>query len=596
MQQVGLAPVQSSSSKGGKRELYSDLPRGTRNLNSLVSESVSSIISLVSLHHPNHLVHPSTPGDEGPVSSALSCLLHPDPSVRSAVTKQIRDVFASSTAPDDKASSQYPTAVKMLKALNSCLATWSDQMEAATAVSVTTSSVPSVAIGGVNEEESAGQSNASLLRAQLGIPPSSRLTEALLVIISHWQSTKAGKGVADMPTAQVMSIMLLACSHPLVCESRVRASVVWCNIISSFATSETGRGILDTDEARVVVCKRMLSAALCTTARLTRQAAHTALYVLSTATGASGKVCVLRHILPSLRDQLANSGVTAVCDDDVDKFLNPLAAIAALTASVAETADADIRITNADRKKDSGRSRRTGAFGGDFVEDEDWAEKIKKEKAQKLAITKNAGQVGSSAKLKELQDLQSRVQVIVDTASYALEAFLSLTTFAVPHARFTSEVADSKSSDDMLLRGVVRSSVSQMLPVLLPMLRCPLIEKVAFQCVLGISHAIEDELTVVASRDLADSLRITATVSMRPVSRKVTRDGLYKELLSLAAPLQRLLRSVQIHLSRQQARKAPTQHLLLPSTVHLLFPVLKGLLTQPSLLPGCDFAFMILDS
>ena len=83
---------------------------------------------------------------------------------------------------------------------------------------------------------------------------------------------------------------------------------------------------------------------------------------------------------------------------------------------------------------------------------------------------------------------------------------------------------------------------------------------------------------------------------MRPVSRKVTRDGLYKELLSLAAPLQRLLRSVQIHLSRQQARKSPGQHLLLPSTVHLLFPVLQGLLTQPSLLPGCDFAFMILDS
>ena len=594
MQQVGLAPVQSSSiNKGAKRELYSDLPRGTRNLNSLVAESVSSIIFLVSLHHPNHLVHAATSGDsDGPVSSALSCLLHPDLAVRSAVTKQVREVFSSSTAADDKPSSQYPTAVKMLKALNSCLATWSDQMESAAAGSVTASSAST----GANEEDATGQSNASMLRGQLGIPPSSRLTEALLVIISHWQATKGSKGVADMPTAQVMSIMLLACSHPLVCESRVRASVIWCNVASSFKTAETGRGVLDTDEARVIACKRILSAALCPTAQLTRQAAHTALYVLSTATGPSGKSCVLRHILPSLRDQLVSSGVTAVSDDDVDKFMNPLAAIAAATAAVAETADADIRITNADRKKDSGRSRRTGAFGGDFVEDEDWAEKIKKEKAQKLAITKNAGQVGSNAKLKDLQELQSRVQIIVDTASYALEAFLSLTTFSVPHARFTSEVAAGKSCDDVMLRGVVRSSVSQMLPVLLPMLRCPLVEKTAFQCVLGISGAIEDELTVVASRDLADSLRITATVSMRPVSRKVTRDGLYKELLGLGAPLQRLLRSVQIYLSRQQARKSPTQHLLLPSTVHLLFPVLQGLLTQPSLLPGCDFTFMILDS
>ena len=66
-----------------------------------------------------------------------------------------------------------------------------------------------------------------------------------------------------------------------------------------------------------------------------------------------------------------------VSDDETEKFLNPLAAIAAATL-VVDINEADIKITNADRKKDQGRSRRTGAFGGDFVEDEDWAEKVKK--------------------------------------------------------------------------------------------------------------------------------------------------------------------------------------------------------------------------
>jgi hypothetical protein len=54
-----------------------------------------------------------------------------------------------------------------------------------------------------------------------------------------------------------------------------------------------------------------------------------------------------------------------------------------------------------------------GAFGGDFVEDEDWAEKIRKDKALKFGGAKvGDGNVGGT-KLKELEELQAQVQVYI---------------------------------------------------------------------------------------------------------------------------------------------------------------------------------------
>jgi hypothetical protein len=609
MQQVCLAPSQPSSTTRdvSMQQQYEALPRGTRNLNSLASESVSAIVTLVSIHHPLQLTgvpasSQTAVGSEGPVGSTLSCLLHPDRAVRAAAVQNARKVFSNSTAADEKSSSTYPTALKMIKALDNCLAKWSDQLEAAVAGAARPAAVPGA--GAVSEDDLSGFTGQQALRIQLGIPPPSRIAGALKVLVSPWQCAPGTQG-GNMPSAQIVAAILMACSHPLVCESRDWASQMWISLTSTL--SRPIAEILDDEESRITTSKRVVAAAMRSSAKLTRQSAHTALFILSTAIGQSARTCVLQHVLPSLKEQIALCGVTAVSDDDIDKYLNPLAAIAAASA-VAETAEADIRITNADRKKDSGRSRRTGAFGGDFVEDEDWAEKVKKEKAQKLALSKNAGQAeGNSAKLKELEELQVRVRAIVDTATYALEAYHSLTTFSELPSNMAAPAQSEAAMDkmeglsDIKLRAVARSSVSLMLPVLLPLLRSPLAANAAFLCVLGLCKGIESEIVVTGTRDLADSLRITATVSLRPLARRETQDALYKEMLGLGAPLQRLLRTVQTHLSRiqsqsQQQHRQPKQHALLPSTVHLLFPVLRGLLGMPTMLPGCDFTFMVLDA
>lgn len=600
LQNMNLMPSPTSSSVKGTKQQHAALPVGTRKLYSLVADSLSATILLVSLHHSSLLLGASASTDtasDSPVNIVLSCLLHPDREVRAGTLKRLRIVFSNSTVADDKSSSLYPSALKMLKAFHSSLSCWSDQLEIA-------STSPLRTAAGATEEDPLPCSDAAGARSRLGVPPLSRMAEVLQSLVSHWH-TSTGKSHASVavtetnaPTAQIAAMILLACAHPLVCESRIAAAMMWSRLTSSLAG---GGGLLETDEFRTTICKKLVTTAMCGSSRLTRQSAHTALFILSTSAGSSGSECVLLKVVPSLKEKLLGCGICAVSDDEIDKYLNPLAAIAAESAAATDISVAEIRITNADRKKDSGRSRRTGAFGSDFVEDEDWAEKVKKEKAQKVALTKSTEQAGgTSAKLKELEEMRVRVKSVVDTATFALEAYHSVTSFSLQTEKSGDKQAESGSSD-VKLRTVTRKSTSLMLPVLIPLMRCALVSDSAFLCVLGQCRAIEGELQVMGTRDLADCLRISATVSLKPLSRKVTQDGIYREMLGLSTPIQRLLRTLQTYLSRmqslaQQQHRALRHNVLLPSTVHLLFPVLQGLLTMPTLPTGCDFAFMVLDS
>lgn len=85
--------------------------------------------------------------------------------------------------------------------------------------------------------------------------------------------------------------------------------------------------------------------------------------------------------------------------------------------------------------------------------------------------------------MKELEDLQARVRAMLDLATYALEAYRSITLFSVQ----TSTV----KSGDVKLRAVVRASVCTVLPILMGLMRCPLISDEAFSCILGQCASIE---------------------------------------------------------------------------------------------------------
>ena len=85
---------------------------------------------------------------------------------------------------------------------------------------------------------------------------------------------------------------------------------------------------------------------------------------------------VLRTVFPDLATALDSCDLTQLSPDDLYKYHHPEAAIAAALART-EVKEEEIKITNADRKKDGSRGARRGQFGGDSNEDEEWAERIR---------------------------------------------------------------------------------------------------------------------------------------------------------------------------------------------------------------------------
>ena len=85
---------------------------------------------------------------------------------------------------------------------------------------------------------------------------------------------------------------------------------------------------------------------------------------------------VLRTVFPDLATALDSCDLTQLSPDDLYKYHHPEAAIAAALART-EVKEEEIKITNADRKKDGSRGARRGQFRGDSNEDEEWAERIR---------------------------------------------------------------------------------------------------------------------------------------------------------------------------------------------------------------------------
>ena len=128
-------------------------------------------------------------------------------------------------------------------------------------------------------------------------------------------------------------------------------------------------------------------------------------------------------------------------------------------------------------------------------------------------------------KLKELEDMRDRVQAVVNMAGAALDAYHSITVFSVLQATVAKSTVAGGSkeaggeggkglvADEYKLRSLLRSTVPQMLPLLLSLLRCPLVSDRAFLCVLGQCCAVEDELLVTGNELFTLALALTLVLS-----------------------------------------------------------------------------------
>lgn len=169
--------------------------------------------------------------------------------------------------------------------------------------------------------------------------------------------------------------------HPLVSPSRTRAYRLWAQVLHALSTQTITRGelsdvegdhdcaVFDSEEVNEVVSVAVVTH-LQSQSTLLRSAASVAVELISSCSPA-GLAIVTHRIIPGLAQSLLDERLHSLTDDEIFKYRNPQAAIAALvSASTVAVAVADIKITNADRKKDSSRASRRGMFGADQVEDE----------------------------------------------------------------------------------------------------------------------------------------------------------------------------------------------------------------------------------
>jgi hypothetical protein len=84
--------------------------------------------------------------------------------------------------------------------------------------------------------------------------------------------------------------------------------------------------------------------------------------------------------------------ILTLTDAEISHYLDPSKAISTELSKLVAVKDSDIKITNADRKKDAPRAARRGNFGSDFVEDEEWQEKVKNSLGEYVSLEEKAKQ------------------------------------------------------------------------------------------------------------------------------------------------------------------------------------------------------------
>lgn len=111
-------------------------------------------------------------------------------------------------------------------------------------------------------------------------------------------------------------------------------------------------------------------------------------------------------------------------------------------------------------------------------------------------------------------------------------------------------------------------------------------------------------LTFTSDRDIVDALRVVLHAE-GDRAHEGTPQEVFRYVNRLSGPVVRVLRAAQSMVTRTANRAAQNQDVAIssptkaviaqPSTVHLLFPVLRGVLTLQGVLPNSEMAFAILD-
>ena len=252
------------------------------------------------------------------------------------------------------------------------------------------------------------------------------------------------------------STLLLTCSPNLAGGNNVRrANSLWLKFHHMLATAAGVEHPLESTSAAGMSSQLMSYAS--SELDNTRQCVHTAIEVLMCCSSDPGTfgtspLLTLRMLMSATVDKLQDSAFHSMSAEDIRIFITPLESLIAEkveeeTTKLASGID-NVKITNADRKKDGGRSRR-GPFGGEFVEEEeDFASRVNQEKAAKANEKLLASSGGLRAKYSaEFEGAKVSIGSVVMTVSRALELLAAI-----------SEGASRSGKEDAL--SILRTEVS----------------------------------------------------------------------------------------------------------------------------------------
>jgi hypothetical protein len=161
-------------------------------------------------------------------------------------------------------------------------------------------------------------------------------------------------------------------------------------------------------------------------------------------------------------------------------FTDPDSAVADIVLKTGGTSISmvDVQLTNADRKKTAPRSSRRGQFGADLADDEDWAERLKKEKTDKLLLSKNV----------ESASIHDKATQEVAAARLILKGKVDMVIFSL---NMLEALADNE--DQSLCRGALCQLFEAR--AVLSLIRSPLAQDAVCQTLFSlVNHALEPQL------------------------------------------------------------------------------------------------------
>jgi hypothetical protein len=269
---------------------------------------------------------------------------------------------------------------------------------------------------------------------------------------------------------------------------------------------------------------------------------------------------------------LQTDEISNFSEEEISVFLDPTL----LTSRVSKALSVDdIKITNADRKKSSARGTRRGQFGADFIEDDDWAEQVKREKAKKILEAK----IENSPEIEEARAKTAQIIAKVDSANVSsLKAIKVINFLADP------SVGNIGDPHDTLLS----RTCHLIIPQLILLIRYPLLRDEVNRCLDRVVFVLVDDEMKRFAQMIANSLRVTGSVINRSKAKHSSDDRIFSELLEFSGPIVKTIKELHVLASRPN-------YLISSKSFQVLFPLFRGLFTLKALVPGCEYAFLVLD-